>query len=123
MLLIKQRNLPIKKGMKKKMVIEKKGIIIKMEIKIEINFKVIRNLNKKMMMIGIKLRKKTGNVNLEPKKIQTAMKNKLNSKITEAEAEEASTEVDKEEEEIEEQEVEIKKVIQSNDLIKIDLMQ
>jgi hypothetical protein len=105
------------------MVIEKKGIIIKMEIKIEINFKVIRNLNKKMMMIGIKLRKKTGNVNLEPKKIQTAMKNKLNSKITEAEAEEASTEVDKEEEEIEEQEVEIKKVIQSNDLIKIDVMQ
>ena len=39
MLLIKQRNLPIKKGMRKKMVKEKKETITKMEIKIKINFK------------------------------------------------------------------------------------
>ncbi len=54
MLLIKQRNLPIKKGMRKKMVKEKKGTITKMEIKIKINFKVIKNLNKMMKMNGIK---------------------------------------------------------------------
>ena len=54
MLLIKQRNLPIKKGMRKKMVKEKKGTITKMEIKIKINFKVIKNLNKMMKMNGMK---------------------------------------------------------------------
>jgi len=54
MLLIKQRNLPIKKGMRKKMVKEKKGTITKMEIKIKINFKVIKNLNMMMKMNGIK---------------------------------------------------------------------
>lgn len=54
MLLIKQRNLPIKKGMRKKMVKEKKGTITKMEIKIKINSKVIKNLNKMMKMNGIK---------------------------------------------------------------------
>ena len=54
MLLIKQRNLPIKKGMRKKMVKEKKGTITKMEIKIKINFKVIKNLSKMMKMNGIK---------------------------------------------------------------------
>ena len=78
MLLIKQRNLPSKKGMRKKMVIEKKETITKTEIKIKTNFKVIKNLSKTMKMVGIKLKKKTGNVNLEPKKIQTVMKNKLN---------------------------------------------
>lgn len=54
MLLIKQRNLPIKKGMRKKMVKEKKGTITKMEIKIKINSKVIKNLSKMMKMNGIK---------------------------------------------------------------------
>lgn len=54
MLLIKQRNLPIKKVMRKKMVKEKKGTITKMEIKIKINFKVIKNLSKMMKMNGIK---------------------------------------------------------------------
>lgn len=54
MLPIKQKNLPIKKGMRKKMVKEKKGTITKMEIKIKINFKVIKNLNKMMKMNGIK---------------------------------------------------------------------
>jgi hypothetical protein len=58
------------------MVKEKKGTITKMAIKIEINSKVIKNLNRTMMMIGIKWKKKTENVNIETNKIQTAMKNK-----------------------------------------------
>ena len=58
------------------MVKEKKGTITKMVIKIEINSKVIKNLNRTMMMIGIKWKKKTENVNIETNKIQTALKNK-----------------------------------------------
>ena len=58
------------------MVKEKKGTITKMAIKIEINSKVIKNLNRTMMMIGIKWKKKTENVNIKTNKIQTAMKNK-----------------------------------------------
>lgn len=58
------------------MVKEKKGTITKMVIKIEINSKVIKNLSRTMMMIGIKWKKKTENVNIETNKIQTAMKNK-----------------------------------------------
>ena len=58
------------------MVKEKKGTITKMVIKIEINSKVIKNLSRTMMMIGIKWKKKTENVNIKTNKIQTAMKNK-----------------------------------------------
>ena len=76
MLLINQRNLQNKREMKRKMVKEKKGTITKMAIKIEINSKVIKNLNRTMMMIGIKWKKKTENVNIKTNKIQTAMKNK-----------------------------------------------
>jgi len=76
MLLINQRNLLSKKEMKRKMVKEKKGTITKMVIKIEINSMVIKNLSRTMMMIGIKWKKKTENVNIKTNKIQTAMKNK-----------------------------------------------
>jgi hypothetical protein len=58
------------------MVKEKKGTITKKVIKIEINSMVIKNLSRTMMMIGIKWKKKTENVNIKTNKIQTAMKNK-----------------------------------------------
>jgi len=105
------------------MVKGKKETIIKMVIKIKTNFKEIKNLNKTMMMIGTKWKREIENVNLESRKIKTAMKNKIISRITEAEEEEVSIEEDKEVEETEEAEVEIKKVTQSNDPTKIDLMQ
>lgn len=122
MLLTKQRKQEKMMVMKKKLVKEKKETIIKMGIKIKINFKVIKNLNKMMKMIGIKLKKRTENVSPEFKKIKTVMKNK-NSKITGAEEEVVSIEEDKEVVEIEEREVEIKKATQFNDPTKIDLMQ
>lgn len=122
MLLTKQRKQEKMMVMKKKLVKEKKETIIKMVIKIKINFKVIKNLNKMMKMIGIKLKKRTENVSPEFKKIKTVMKNK-NSKITGAGEEVVSIEEDKEVVEIEEREVEIKKATQFNDPTKIDLMQ
>lgn len=122
MLLTKQRKQEKMMVMKKKLVKEKKETIIKMGIKIKINFKVIKNLNKMMKMIGIKLKKRTENVSPELKKIKTVMKNK-NSKITGAEEEVVSIEEDKEVVEIEGREVEIKKATQFNDPTKIDLMQ
>lgn len=122
MLLTKQRKQEKMMVMKKKLVKEKKETIIKMGIKIKINFKVIKNLNKMMKMIGIKLKKRTENVSPEFKKIKTVMKNK-NSKITGAGEEVVSIEEDKEVVEIEEREVEIKKATQFNDPTKIDLMQ